>query len=139
MHRSASLPDLMDAVASVAPDRRHAAALAVVGDALDRTADPRLDGTGAVLLDEMRAPGSRYSEAQRIAVAVDEADRDAHARRAEGDHTGYVLGFQAARALSALLFLVRDGGAGLADVAYEAVMVCGATEPVVAVLVGGRR
>ena len=36
-------------------------------------------------------------------------------------------------------FVVRDGGGGLADVAYEAVMVCGATEPVIAELVGARR
>ncbi|CAM3729942.1 MULTISPECIES: hypothetical protein [Tsukamurella] len=139
MHRSASLPDLAEAIAAVPADRRHTVALSVAADALDRTADARLDGTGTVLLDEMRAPGCRRGEAQRLAVAVDALDRDAHACRADGDHTGYVLGFQAARALSALHFLVRDGGAGLADVAYEAVMVCGATEPVLAVLVGGRR
>lgn len=139
MHRSTSLPDLADAVAAVAADRRQAAAVTLVADALDRAADPRLDDAGAVLLDERRAPGSRRNEAQRLAAAVDHLDRAAHECRVDGDHTGYVLGFQAARALSALHFLVRDGGAGLAEVAYEAVMVCGATEPVIAELVGGRR
>lgn len=139
MHRSASLPDLADAVAAVPPDRRHSTAVALVADALDRAADTRLDEAGAVLLDERRAPGSRNGEAHRLAAAVDRIDAQAHACRADGDHTGYVLGFQAARAMSALHFLARDGGAGLADVAYEAVMVCGATEPVLAVLVGDRR
>lgn len=139
MHRSNSLPDLAEAVAAVAADRRHDAAVAVVAGALDRAADPRLDDAGAVLLDERRAPGSRGGEAHRLAAGVDELDRAAHACRIDGDHTGYVLGFQAARALSALHFLVRDGGVALADIAYEAVMVCGATEPVIAELVGGRR
>lgn len=139
MHRSNNLPDLVEAMAGVPADRRHSAAVTVVAGALDRAADPRLDDAGAVLLDERRAPGSRRGEAHRLAAAVDRLDRSAHDLRADGDHTGYVLGFQAARALSALHFLVRDGGEALADVAYEAVMVCGATEPVIAELVGGRR
>ncbi|WP_461165415.1 hypothetical protein [Tsukamurella serpentis] len=130
---------MTDAVAAVAPDRRHAAAVTVVAGALDRASDPRLDDAGAVLLDERRAPGSRRSSAHRLATAVDELDRAAHTCRADGDHTGYILTFQAARAMSALHFLVRDGGQGLADIAYEAVMVCGAAEPVIAELVGGRR
>ncbi|BDH56849.1 hypothetical protein MTP03_17880 [Tsukamurella sp. PLM1] len=139
MHRSNSLPDLAEAVAAVPADRRREAAITVVAGALDRAADPRLDDAGAVLLDERRAPGSRGGEAHRLAAEVDQLDRAAHACRVDGDHTGYVLGFQSARALSALHFLVRDGGAGLPDIAYEAVMVCGATEPVIADLVGGRR
>ncbi|KXP05550.1 hypothetical protein HWD35_04085 [Tsukamurella tyrosinosolvens] len=139
MHRSTSLPDLAEAVAAVPADRRHAAGLALVSGALDRAADPALDAAGEVLLDERRAPGSRRGEADRLAAAVDRLDREAHARRRDGDHTGYILGFQSARVMAALHFLVRDGGGGLADVAYEAVMVCGATEPVIAELVGARR
>ncbi len=139
MHRSTSLPDLADAVAAVPADRRHAAGVALVAGALDRAAGPALDVAGEVLLDERRAPGSRRGEADRLAAAAERCDRDAHARRLDGDHSGYVLGFQSARVLTALHFLVRDGGAGLADVAYEAVMVCGATEPVIADLVGARR
>lgn len=139
MHRSNSLPDLAEAVAAVPADQRHAAGVALVAGALDRAADPALDAAGGVLLDERRAPGSRRSEADRLAAAADRLDREAHARRLDGDHTGYVLGFQSARVMAALHFLVRDGGGGLADVAYEAVMVCGATEPVIAELVGARR
>ncbi len=139
MHRSTSLPDLAEAVAAVPADQRHAAGVALVAGALDRAADPALDAAGEVLLDERRAPGSRRGEADRLAAAADHLDREAHARRLDGDHTGYILGFQSARVLSALRFLVRDGGGGLADVAYEAVMVCGATEPVIAELVGARR
>lgn len=139
MHRSTSLPDLAEAVAAVPADRRHAAGLALVSGALDRAADPALDAAGEVLLDERRAPGSRRGEADRLAAAVDRLDQEAHARRRDGDHTGYILSFQSARVMAALHFLVRDGGGGLADVAYEAVMVCGATEPVIAELVGARR
>ncbi|GAA1099525.1 hypothetical protein [Tsukamurella spumae] len=139
MHRSTSLPELAEAVAAVAADRRHAAGVRLVAGALDRAADPRLDDAGEVLLDERRAPGCRRGEAHRLAAAAEHLDRAAHRCRRDGDHTGYVLGFQAARALSALHFLVRDGGEALADIAYEAVMVCGATEPVIAELVGGRR
>ncbi|TWS21408.1 hypothetical protein FK529_02055 [Tsukamurella asaccharolytica] len=139
MHRSTSLPDLAEAVAAVPADRRHAAGVALVAGALDRAADPALDPAGEVLLDERRAPGSRRAEAVRLAATVDQLDREAHARRQDGDHTGYILGFQSARVMAALHFLVRDGGGGLADVAYEAVMVCGATEPVIAELVGDRR
>ncbi|WP_019203502.1 hypothetical protein [Tsukamurella sp. 1534] len=139
MHRSTSLPDLAETVAAVPPARRHAAGVSLVADSLDRAADPRLDAAGEVLLDERRAPGSRRGEAERLAAAVESLDRAAQACRADGDHTGYILGFQSARAMSALYFLVRDGGDGLPDVAYEAVMVCGATEPVLAELVGDRR
>lgn len=139
MHRSNSLPDLAEAVAAVPADQRHAACVALVAGALDRAADPALDHAGELLLDERRAPGSRRASADELAAAADECDRQAHARRQDGDHTGYILGFQSARVLTALCFLVRDGGAGLADVAYEAVMVCGATEPVIAELVGARR
>lgn len=139
MHRSSSLPDLADAVAAVPAEERHTAALALVAGALDRVTDPVLDSAGEILLDERRAPGSRAGSAATVAAAADRLDREAHARRLDGDHTGYVLGFQAARAMSALHVLVRDGGAGLPDVAYEAVMVCGAAEPVIAELVGARR
>ncbi|NMD56278.1 MULTISPECIES: hypothetical protein [Tsukamurella] len=139
MHRSTSLPDLADAVAAVPADQRHAAGVALIAGALDRAADPALDEAGDVLLDERRAPGSRRSAADALAAAADRFDRDAHARRLDGDHTGYILGFQSARVMAALHFLVRDGGAGLTDVAYEAVMVWGATEPVIAELVGARR
>ncbi|BDD83204.1 hypothetical protein TPB0596_29670 [Tsukamurella pulmonis] len=139
MHRSNSLPDLTEAVAAVPAEHRHAAGVALVAGALDRAADPALDHTGEILLDERRAPGSRRGAADSLAAAARDFDSYAHARRLDGDHTGYILGFQSARVLSALYFLVRDGGVGLADVAYEAVMVCGATEPVIADLVGARR
>ncbi|TWS25226.1 hypothetical protein FK268_08455 [Tsukamurella sputi] len=139
MHRSNSLPDLADAAAAVPAERRHAAGVALVASALDRAADPALDHAGEILLDERRAPGSRRATADALAAGADRCDREAHARRLDGDHTGYILGFQSARVLTALYFLVRDGGVGLADVAYEAVMVCGATEPVIAELVGARR
>lgn len=139
MHRSNSLPDLADAVAAVPAEHRHAAGVALVAGALDRAADPALDHAGEVLLDERRAPGSRRATADALAAAADRCDREAHARRLDGDQTGYILGFQSARVLTALYYLVRDGGVGLADVAYEAVMVCGATEPVIAELVGARR
>lgn len=139
MHRSTSLPGLAEAVAAVPAGLRHSAGVSLVGGALDRAADPGLDAAGEVLLDERRAPGSRRGEADRLAAAAVALDRAAHARRLDGDHSGYVLGFQSARVLAALHFLVRDGGGGLADVAYEAVMVCGATEPVIAELVGARR
>lgn len=139
MHRSTSLPDLAETVAAVHPARRRAVAHALVVESFDRAGDPRLDAAGEILLDERRAPGSRRAEADRLGRQIDELDRAANSSRLDGDHAGYVVGFQAARALSALLFLVRDGAEGLADIAYEAVMVCGATEPVLAELVSDRR